>query len=221
MNSLVDVQNNYEAQKNIRSIKLYSWIILGILTFVMLFSSTNVNAADTYYLIPECLIVSGTSTIPTCDNINNVVTTPGICSYVATNQLPVVIHAYLGGMYDNGRSFCANLEPGQLISIPIDRQTLPVVVTCHAAVTTSWNAEGCFDSNQFIGEGVLIPELVWNTPITQSIIDTNINKAYTNYAADFTTPTVNPIILGLEFIMLLFGILLIFKSVTMFGKKNP
>lgn len=48
-----------------------------------------------------------------------------------------------------------------------------------------------------------------------------VDKNFTNYSADFNTPTVNPIILGLEFIMLLFGIMLIFKSVTMFGKKNP
>jgi len=47
-----------------------------------------------------------------------------------------------------------------------------------------------------------------------------MNKTYVNYSADFNTPTVNPIILGLEFIMLLFGIMLIFKSVTMFGKKE-
>jgi hypothetical protein len=54
-----------------------------------------------------------------------------------------------------------------------------------------------------------------------NIVDFNVLKGYTNYTADFTHPTVNPIILGLEFIMLLFGIMLALKSITMFGNKNP
>lgn len=49
----------------------------------------------------------------------------------------------------------------------------------------------------------------------------DVNKSYINYSANLDTPTVNPIILGLELIFLLFSILLLTKSITMFGKKNP
>lgn len=54
-----------------------------------------------------------------------------------------------------------------------------------------------------------------------NIQDFNVHMGYTNYSANLNTPTVNPIILGLELIMLLFGIMLAVKSITMFGNKNP
>ena len=54
-----------------------------------------------------------------------------------------------------------------------------------------------------------------------NIQDFNVHMGYTNYSANLNTPTVNPIILGLELIMLLFGIMLAVKSITMFGSKNP